>query len=227
MAGKKILVLIYSCAAHCHLEESLLRSSWCEQVRRLANTRLMIVRAAPSLECSHIVGDYLWVKAEESYAKLSIKTHAMFYALDRLGIDFDYVVKLDVSLVHYSPDHQIDKIATKLTFERFEMSFWEESLFAEYGGIALMTDHTEGRILHWAKVKGLRVCPEKAFGSESIPPFYQGKCYTLDRKVARYIAKKGAVMSQIHCQYLGGAEDLMVGRLYQEMLKEKGNDHEL
>src|SRR5262249_47453766 len=87
---------------------------------------------------------------------------------------------------------------------------------SDYGGFLLHERASREDVMMWAAKKGGKIDFESLFGCEPMPPFFSGKCYYVSRAFAAFISEHGLAMAQEHVAHLIGAEDAMVGRLFQE-----------
>ena len=89
----------------------------------------------------------------------------------------------------------------------------------DYDGFILHRSATRNNAENWAAKKGEAISYQKVFGDNNMPPFFSGKCYIVSQRFARYVSEYGQEMAQEHEQYFLGAEDLMIGRMYQSFEK--------
>jgi len=159
---------------------------------------------------------------EESYDKLSLKTFNMIkYSLQ---FEYDYLVKVDSTLASYYLKKHSKSVAVlnKISPEQALSSLYDPEFFrVPYNGLVMQSATKDG-VDNWAKQKGLFCSYHDVFGDRATtPPYYIGKFYSLRRDLCEYIAIEGVEMAREHVLCLGGAEDLMIGRLYERWLHSK------
>ena len=88
----------------------------------------------------------------------------------------------------------------------------------DYDGMSQHIHPQREGIEQWALKKAATISLESVFPNNTqIPNFFSGKCYIVSRKLALKIARHGYSMATEHANHLHGAEDLMVGRLAEQL----------
>jgi len=151
-----------------------------------------------------IEGNQIHLACEEDYSKLSLKT----YNLVKFLIEkrkFDFLIKTDCTL--FSRIFEIDHLKKFVTNRLYESS--------QYTGIGTFKMDKE-HMTEWAEHRSIKNFDyDRVFEDKKTTRFYGGKFYCLGRNFCEFIAKEGEEMAIEHAKYLGGSEDLMVGRLWQ------------
>ena len=211
--GPRLLVCIYSCAAHAPLLPRFYASPVGRWIAARPGTRVLEVVASLDVAESRIDGPVLTVRAEERYERLSLKTQAMVEHCVATQ-DFDALLKIDVTTVldvldgpEFAGRAPIDPLALLAFAEAADPC-------ADYAGLLLHAGAGREGAEGWAKKKGGTIDYGRLFGDGPMPPFYSGKCYLLGRRFAEFVAARGAPLAQEHAAYFLGAEDLMIGRLH-------------
>lgn len=211
------IVCIYTCKKHHGLLREFHASMIGEYLRGLADVRILEVYADDEIPQSTHQGNVLLLSTVEEYEALSLKTQMMMdYCVQHF--DFKRLVKIDVTTVmtqfdspEYDGRQAIDLVELLI--------FLRDSLFEiDYDGFMLHAGASRENAENWAAKKGKLINFRKLFSENSMPPFFSGKCYIVSQRFAQYIGNQGRSMAKEHIKYFLGAEDLMVGRLF-EMFK--------
>jgi len=204
----KKLVCIYTCEADKDDMLFIKNTDWYHDTIRSSDSKIIKVLASPYVSTSKLEGDTLWVHAPESYSTLSLKTYAMISACVEL-LDFQYLIKVDSSLTRYKPR----SYRQALTFENFIKNFYKEDFYQEYNGL-FKIESSSADLGKWAKLRGLDNFDLDKLSDKNVPDWFCGKCYVIEREVAEFISSNGGKCAEDHANFLGGSEDLMVGKMY-------------
>lgn len=189
-----------------------------------------------------IIDNKIFLPCKDSYDELSVKTYSMIsQCID--NFDFDVLFKLDASLIGYINNtkagyrkevrnhfYDVDRVLSLIKNDT-----WIRAR-KDYGGALLQGKGSpEGHRL-WAKEKKIKNYDYiREFGNSPSPNIYSGKFYFVSRNFAKYIKTNGKNLALRHRNFLGGAEDLLIGRLYGHFIGESDwitknvvhqNDHE-
>ena len=216
-----VLACIYTCEAHRPLLERFYDSAPGRVLRESARTRVIEVYADPTVKVSCLRGDRLDLRAEERYDALSVKTHRMIeFCTENLA--FSTLLKIDVTTVMSRMDGP--EYAGRLPIDQEGLAhFLREVDFGhDYAGFMCHESADRSGAEGWAAKKGVVIDYSRLFGDGPMPRFFSGKCYLLSRRFAAYVARHGAEMADEHREYFPGAEDVMIGRLFQRFQAENG-----
>ena len=163
--------------------------------------------------------EIVYLDNEEGYEKLSLKTYEM---LKYIHTNYDYktIYKIDAT-VETGETCQIKKEHKHEIFKKFFNGTYCRN--KEYDGAGKRLTN-EKRLKNWADKKQIKI-NTKIFRDltqcDSIT-YYSGKFYVIGYDFSKYIIEKSDIknISSTLTQYLGGSEDLMIGILYQNYLKE-------
>ncbi len=212
----KVLVCLYSCAAHETQREHLLASSLFEWIRSRSDYQVRTILADPRLQAARLDATHLCVPVPEQYRCLSLKTHAMI--VSALQLDFDCLLKIDATIVdHGARRHRQRVDVLQLLSPEAILSALQDGwlLEGDYQGMYKQRAREKG-FNTWLATKGLSGSFGRVFPSgEATPPYFQGKCYMLSRRLCKFVSACGASMAAQHAEHLGGSEDLMIGRLVE------------
>ena len=212
----KNILCLYTCAQDREHLAALEDTELLRRVRSDSNFLVWEVHASNQLTQPEFRDGRLFVPSREAYTHLSLKTYAMIRAA--LAHDFDFLLKLDVTVAGYERKRQ-QKPATvlaRLTPGAVLAALDDPTIYAAaYNGLVKQQATRDG-IESWMRTKGLD-CDYLAVFPEGgpTPPYYLGKFYVLRRDFCEFIAAHAEAMASEHVRYLGGSEDLMIGRLYE------------
>ena len=213
-----LLICIYTCDAHECFHDEFWKSRIGKYLNSFDNARQIYIFADPALSEPSLDKGRLTVDTNEAYASLCLKTYKMIqYCSNELS--FDFLIKIDVTSgiesMNLNPE-----IANRVADDQVMIDHLEDlkkslsnEIVVDYTGWKQLTANQTG-VERWARLKGLDIDYEKLLGSDSIPPYFSGKCYTISQKLAKFIAEQGEDLAHAHTRYLPG-EDMMVGRLYE------------
>lgn len=212
----KLFVCVYSCQSDLDHLASLESTDFYKRLRDDPSVQLYRVFAgSESLKVCHS-SNSIHLPCDESYDKLSLKTFNMIKF--SLRFEYDYLVKVDSTLASYHLKQHSKNAAMlkKLSPAHALSRLYDPEFFCvPYNGLVMQSATKEG-VDNWAKQKLLSCSYRDVFGDRPITPsYYLGKLYALRRDLCEYIAREGITMALEHVSYLGGAEDLMIGRLYE------------
>lgn len=173
------------------------------------------VTADPTLSEPRFTRECIVVPCPESYTSLSLKTWHLMDAACTL--DFDFLLKVDATLARYAerPHAKSAEVLAALSPAAALTALEKPDFFSRaYAGLVRQTATREG-FGAWLETKGIDGNYAQVFGAQAeTPPYYLGKFYALRRDFCEFIAMHGKSMALEHARWLGGSEDLMVGRLY-------------
>lgn len=211
-----LLLCLYTCERDRESLMALENSKLMQQVRHNPRFRVLEVHANAALAHPFFHDDRLTVACEESYAHLSLKTYLMITSV--LGLEFDFLLKLDSTVARYAEQQhrKSPQLLARLTPDAVLKALGTMDFFGvDYNGLVSQTANQQG-FEAWMRTKGLACDYRQVFpAGEPTPPYFLGKFYALRRNFCQYIAQSGEAMAIEHQRYLGGSEDLMIGRLYQ------------
>jgi len=221
----KKLICIYTCNRDKQHLDKLKQTDWYEQVTNDESCQVLEVYADPDiqeesiLELSENMKDgILILKTEEAYDKLSLKTFNMIKACVSHTSDFDYLIKVDATLIDYDHPHP------NIDFNYFVSCFNQPSFYKEYNGICKWGGVSASTHYSWTQRKGIpniRLEPMvEALGNEPFA-FYSGKCYVLNNDLCKHIAAHGETMALVYATHLAGVEDIMIYKLYENYKQHK------
>lgn len=211
----KVLACIYTCAADAPARAALEATSLLKYLREDARFTVVDVTADPALPEPKVTSENIIVPCPESYTSLSLKTWHMIDAARTL--DFDFLLKVDATLARYTerPHAKSAEVLAALTPDAALLAIESPEFFSRaYAGLVRQCASREG-FGTWLQMKGLNGNYAQVFGTRAqTPPYYLGKGYALRRDFCEFIADHGKSMALEHARWLGGSEDMMVGRLY-------------
>ena len=161
----------------------------------------------------------VYLDVEEGYTKLSLKTYEM---LKYIHTNYDYkaIYKIDVT-VETGETCQTKKEHKNEIFKKFFNDAYCRN--KDYDGASQRISTTE-RFQTWANKKEITINIEnfKEIVRCGSVKYYSGKFYVIEYDFAKYIIEKSDIkkLSSTLEKHLGGTEDLMIGLLYQNYLKE-------
>lgn len=212
----KLLLCIYTCEADRNHMIALESSALMQQVRADCRFTILEIHADPFIALPIRSDKRLILPCRESYSSLSEKTYQMILAC--MDIEFDFLFKLDSTIVNYHLKRQNKSadLLGLLTPEGVLALIQNPSFYNKpYNGIISQHASEEG-FETWMRTKDIACSYRKVFPNGiNTPPYYIGKFYALRRDFCEFIAREGANMALEHSLYLGGSEDIMIGRLYQ------------
>lgn len=212
----KILLCLYTCNADAEALHALESTPFIQKARESPQIDVVTVTADPHLEAPSVDAQRIVVPCTEDYRYLSVKTYLMIQAA--LAKPFDFLLKVDATLANYAsrPQAKSEEVLSRLSPSAALAALDEGRLFASaYNGLVEQVARREG-FEGWLHLKGISGNFLKVFpGGEASPPYFLGKLYSLRRDFCEFISAHGADMALAHQTWLGGAEDLMIGRLYQ------------
>ncbi len=154
------------------------------------------------------------LRTPEHYGALSLKTFEMIrYCVEKF--EFRRLIKIDVTVARQRLEGKEFAGRKAVDLDELESFLAELPMHCEYDGFIRHEHKGHAHAIAWAAKKGGEIDYERIFGSDAMPPFYGGLCYCVGRDFAEFIARRGAEMAQEHASYLLGAEDVMVGRLFE------------
>lgn len=216
----KILLCLYTCEADSHALEALEKTEFLQAARSSSRIDVVTVTADHSLSVSRVEPTRIIVPCPEEYGYLSVKTHLMVKAA--LSRPFDFLVKVDATLATYSarPHSKSQALLDRLSPEAAARALRGDRLLKQaYSGLYQQVADREG-FEYWLRMKGLAGDYRAVFpAGERTPPYFLGKLYSLRRDFCEFIAGEGSAMALAHQRWLGGSEDLMVGRLHHQWLQ--------
>jgi hypothetical protein len=212
----KNILCLYTCAQDREHLAALEDTELLRRVRSDPNFLVWEVHANDQLTHPEFRDGRLFVPGREAYTHLSLKTYAMIRAA--LAHDFDFLLKLDVTVAGYERKRQQKPAAVlaRLTPGAVLAALDDPTFFTTaYNGLVKQQATREG-FESWMRTKSLD-CDYLAVFPEGgpTPPYYLGKFYGLRRDFCEFIATHAEAMASEHARYLGGSEDLMIGRLYE------------
>lgn len=217
----EILVCLYTCNRDRHLHQAFYESPVGTYLRQLKNACIYEVFADPDIPASSCVGTQIVLRSPERYETLSLKTLEMMRFCTQ-DFKFRRLMKIDVGCVRTSFDDPAYQGRAPVDLEQLTRFISGAPPEKDYYGYVLHRKATKANVLSWAKKKGKTVDYDRIFGAEDMPPFYNGLCYFLSSRFARYVADAGEEMARQHVDCLIGAEDVMVGRLFHEFRRLSG-----
>lgn len=210
-----LLVCIYTCEQHRHFLDALYDSIVGRYLRELPGARLIEVYADRNISRSVHHDGKLTVRAPESYETLSIKTLEMIrYCVAHF--DFRRLLKIDGTIARTKFEGPQYEGRTPVDLEALADFLKNASLDRDYDGFLMHAQATRENVIAWARKKGGTIDYERLFGDRPLPPFFSGGCYLLSGRFARFVSENGGLVAKQHVDYLLGAEDVMIGRLYRD-----------
>tara|TARA_B100000674_G_scaffold499234_1_gene543038 strand:- start:10895 stop:12367 length:1473 start_codon:yes stop_codon:yes gene_type:complete len=214
------LICLYGCDQDAGLLEAFDQSDLANLIRHRPDTRLLEVWAGGTND--DLQGRRLTLATPERYDQLSLKTQRMMrYCCQHFR--FRQLIKLDLSCMRqtltgaqYEGRQPIDQEALL----QFIQKRLEEPLTSatHYDGMFQHIHPQREGIEQWALKKYATINFESVFQNNTqTPNFFSGKCYIVSRKLALKIARHGYSMATEHAIHLHGSEDLMVGRLAEQL----------
>ena len=186
-----------------------------QYLRDLPSAKVLEVYADPDIEVSTVLNKKLIVKSEERYENLSSKTYNMIDYCVR-NYNFQHLLKIDVTTIMTSYEGKEYKERKPIELDKLIDYLKKAPLNKDYDGFIMHANATKANAESWASKKGGRIDYEKIFGDDKISPFYSGKCYFLSKRFARFVSLNGLHVAEEQKKYFLGAEDVMIGRLYQK-----------
>ena len=214
-----ILACIYTCKQHRAFLDELYRSVVGRHLLAVPNCAILEVYADLNVQCSIHRGNTLVLRTTETYESLSLKTYEMIrYCVE--NFQFRRMLKLDVTAVRARFEGSEYEGRTPLDLEALVRFLVQSPVDKDYDGFVLHAQVSREDAMGWAAKKRGAIDYERFFGTGPMVPFFSGKCYFLSREFADFISRHGAAIAREHVEYLNGAEDVMVGRLYREFAKD-------
>jgi hypothetical protein len=208
------IACIYTCENDRELLAAFAQSVIGKYIEMKENCLALNVYARNDIDKSEMSLGNLFVLAEENYSKLSIKTHEMIkYCTSQYR--FRRLIKIDVAVAR--TDFSRPEYAGRMPYDLHKMiDFIDRSqLDSDYEGFVAYLNATRENVELWAQKKGAKVDFARVFGAGVLPPFFNGSCYILSERFARYVAGNGSQWANELADYLNGAEDVLIGRLFQ------------
>jgi hypothetical protein len=215
-----LLVCVYTCEQDRVFLDEFYRSVVGRYLLQLPNSQIFEVYADPFIGQSFHQINRLVLRAPEKYETLSLKTYEMIrYCVQHF--QFRRLLKIDVTTVKKTFDPQY--VGRKPIDLAGLVQFLRQSPYEkDYDGFRLQARQSRENAMNWARKKGRTINYERLFGDGPMPPFFSGKCYFLSRKFAKFISERADGTAQEYAEYLIGAEDVMVGRLFQDFKSSVG-----
>jgi hypothetical protein len=214
------LLCLYSCAQDQGFKEDLMQTPLLRYVQEQPGFRILEVRADEHLDQPRFDQDRLTVACPESYLWLAVKTWRMVQAV--LELNFDVLLKLDVTIVRYAEKkhHKPAALMSRLTPEAVHEALLDPAFFqSDYNGLFKQSASQED-FEKWLVTKGIEGDYRSVFRDGGrTPDYFLGKFYLLSRPFCQFIATQGGALAVEHQRYLGGSEDVMIGRLYDLWLQ--------
>lgn len=214
---RSLLFCLYTCERDRPWQAQLERSALLRRVRADPRFRVLQVHADPALDKPRLHGETLTLPCPEDYGALSLKTWHLTAAAARIFPKYRVLLKLDVTVASNDqrPASQPGPLKYRVTSDAV-LAALPEVLSADkhYNGLLSQRVFREG-FEAWSATKGLNCDFARVFSEDrSTPEYFLGKFYALGRPFGDYIASEGKAMALEHLEYLGGSEDMLVGRLY-------------
>ena len=211
-----LLACVYTCEAHRDLLERFYSSEVGNLLRETPGVRVVEVYADPGVAASHLDGNSVVLRSNESYQELSIKTHRMIeFSVRNFG--FDNLLKIDITTVMTQAELGSPEYSERKAMDMAAIA--EFMRLADYGrdyaGFVLHERAGREGAENWARKKGMEIDYARLFGDGPMPPFFSGKCYVISRRFAEFIARFGADVADEQYRYFLGSEDVMVGRMHE------------
>ena len=201
---------------------SVLRLRARRVLRESARTRVIEVYADPTVEASCLPGDRLDLRTEERYDALSVKTHRMIeFCTDNL--EFSTLLKIDVTTVMSRMDGPEYAGRQAIDQESLAQFLREVDFGHDYAGFMRHERADRSGAEGWAAKKGGVIDYSRLFGDGPDAAILQREVRPAEQTVRRDVARHGAEMADEHREYFLGAEDVMIGRLFQRFQTENGH----
>jgi hypothetical protein len=214
-SGTDILACIYTCERHRVFLDEFYRSVVGRHLLALSDCAMLEVYADPNIHHSIHRGNTLVLRTTETYETLSLKTYEMIrYCVE--NFQFRRMLKLDVTAVRARFEGSEYEGRTPLDLEALVRFLVQSPVDKDYDGFVLHAQVSREDAMGWAAKKRGTIDYERFFGAGPMVPFFSGKCYFLSREFADFISQHEAAIAREHVEFLNGAEDVMVGRLYRE-----------
>lgn len=208
LSTSKILICIYTCEKDVEHLNKLKETKWYKKYSKYKNITMVDVYAGQLEDEYEYKNGELVVNTEEIYTNLCEKTYKMLSACIDL-FDFDYLIKLDSSLISYAHG----KLDFRFTFEYFEKRFNEGFLTSkDYSGCIPIIGQNVKTLKDWSLTKNLNTCPSLFLAMCSVnilPDYWSGKTYSLSRDSCTKVLKNKYVFDAAK-DYMAGTEDLSV-----------------
>ena len=213
LSTNNILICINTCDRDKDSLSRLKDSDWYRYCQECSNIKIITYSAKKledGIDFNYIDSiRHMFLNTVESYDNLSIKTFKMLSACN-LSFSFDFLLKVDCRII----DNLHNNTSDLFSFENFLKAFFNETLFADYGGFTPIIGTTNNSFRQWASSKKLFVLPEiflNEIGINSLPSnYWAGGAYCLSSQCVEKIIKQTKLFES--CKNLmGGCEDLCVG----------------
>jgi hypothetical protein len=220
------VICIYTCAAHERLHAEFHDSAIGKYLGTFGGARQIYVYADDRLSESRLENGRLTVSTREAYSNLCLKTFKMIQFCAR-EIPFDFLMKIDVTSGIESMNRNpnvLNRVANQQALIDYLDAFRKDLLnnrASDYTGWKLITANRNG-VERWAKLKDLEVDYDKLLGESPPPQYFSGKCYSISRGFASYVAETGEQTACEHTACVPGSEDMMIGRLYKRFKDDLG-----
>jgi hypothetical protein len=210
-----LLVCIYTCESHRLFLEPFYVSPVFQFLRTLPNTTVLEVYADPDISRSVHADNRLVLCTQETYKNLPMKTFEMIrYCVG--AFSFRRLLKIDVTTVMTRFEGREYEGRTPINLEALTSFLRQSPHQRDYDGFVFHAGASRENALTHATKKGGAIAYEKLFADGPMPPFFGGKCYFISWAFANFICQHGADTAVQFCKYMWGAEDVMIGRLFQE-----------
>lgn len=209
------LLCLYTCEQDRHFLDALWRTPMMQDLQMDPRFKIQEVYADERRTGTTLENDKLTVSCREAYTSLSVKTYLMIQSV--LNLQFDFLLKLDVSIINYDKKRHLksNQTLTRLTPQAVQLSLTDPMFFdRQYNGLVNQSANQKG-FESWAGIKNIQIDYAKVFPEGGrTPDYFLGKFYSLSHEFCQFIADHGWSMALQHQRHLGGSEDVLIGRLY-------------
>lgn len=219
----RLLVCIFTCAKHAHLEAEFLSSKVGQYIQHADEVDYYFIEADESLHATRRSTSRIILSTPEEYGKLCLKTLELLrFAVDHLS--FDRLVKIDVTTLANQDRSGADQRRWDINQDELESWFRQLSTSGDYSGYYLHPSASLENVKNWIALKGGRSNPEPLIQDQHVHPFFSGKCYSISRSLCEYAVSHCSDLSTQYVEHFMGAEDVMVGNIYKEYVQAKQSD---
>lgn len=201
------IICIYTCIPHEKYNLKIKSTEWYKSLLKDKNFKILFVYADNSLSKKFFLQkDKLFVKTKEDYLNLSLKTFMMIDACNKF-FDFEYLIKIDASLIDYSSKNE------SLSFDNFLKWFEDKMWQSDYSGIFKNENVKIESLDRWRVSKKIsnKCNVYKIYKVDKIFNYYSGKCYSLSFENCKKINDIRIAIN--YKLYIYGIEDIMISEM--------------
>ena len=208
------IVCVYSSCKHLNYALKL-----CESFKSINHKTIIFLTKDCKKKFNSKEFKIVYLNVKEGYTKLSLKTHEM---LKHIHANYDYktIYKIDATVETGETAQKPPEHKSEIFKKFFNGSYCRNK---DYDGASRRNTEAKG-LKKWADKKEITVNIKnfKEIVQRDSVEYYSGKFYVIGYDFAKYIIEKSDIkkLSSTLEKHLGGTEDLMIGVLYQNYIKQ-------